>query len=142
MIHNKLNIKFAGNFSYLRMALGLMERGRPYSQEEIAAQLSVVNRTISMWEQGRVPPRTRLIKIADFFSQRFGVNITPEDLLYRDIRQIITIKPSKEITINEEEIGKLQLLKDFEMFARENLTEKDIETLIKIAKLLKERGEL
>jgi len=142
MSNNNLKINFSGNMVYLRMTLGLMERGRPYNQSEMAKYLGVVTRTLNMWEQGRVPPRTRLIKIADFFSQRFGVNITPEDLLYRDIRQIITIKPSKEITINEEEIGKLQLLKDLEIFARENLTEKDIETLIKIAKLLKERGEI
>ena len=142
MNNNKINFTFSSNLIYLRTICGFIKIGKPFTQEILADKLNTSLRTIYNWERGHVPSRTNLKKIADFFTKCFGVEITPEDLLYRDMRNIITIKAQKEIVINEEELGKIKLLRDFEIFARENLTEKDIETLIKIAKLLKERGEL
>ena len=138
---NNLNLAFAANIRYLRYALGYLERNKPYRQMEFAKLLNVNYTTISRWERGYLPSNRQLHRLAKFFTERFKITINPEDLLYRDIRNVVKIV-NDQVVIQQNEANKLRLLRDFEMFARENLTEKDIETLIKIAKLLKERGEI
>ena len=142
MTHKKLHLTFASNLSYLRMALGLKERKKPYSQVELAEMLNVTERTLVKWEQGHLPSGPNVRRIADFFSKRFGIKITPEDLLARDISQIIKITAEKEVEIHPEATGKLEKLKELELFLRgDEFAPEDIEKLIKIAEILKKEGE-
>jgi len=140
MLHQKnmpnVNKIWGENLVLLRQILGMNARGKPYKTEEFAVILGVSRLTLYRWERGNVPPKRKLEKLANYFSIQLGITITPADLLNEDLKKRIKVTFKEEKPKQSKET-KIKLLKDLEIFARGNLTQEDLEKLVKIAKILR-----
>ena len=81
------------NITYLRRASGWWDRNQEYSQREFAIIFDVTHRTIALWESGQTPSTPQLNRLAKFFTDKFGIEITPDDLLNTDLRNLIQVRP-------------------------------------------------
>ena len=87
-----------------------------------------------------MPPKRKLVKLANYFSIQLGITITPADLLNEDLKKRIKVIFKEEKPKQSKET-KIKLLKDLEIFARGNLTQEDLEKLVEIAKILKRKED-
>ena len=87
---------FAKNIRFLRKAAGIVEKGSPFSQDEMAHRLSVSKRTMIHWESGAVPHKSNIEKIITVFTKIFGLKITYEELLHQNIAGKIDLVPRSE----------------------------------------------
>ncbi len=71
----------------------MVVRGEGFSQRELAVELDVTRRSVLSWESGNVPNKGNLKKIADFFADRLGAEITPSELVETDLSIVAELLP-------------------------------------------------
>jgi len=84
---------FGRNIRFLRRAVGLVVRGEGFSQRDLAVALDVTRRSVISWESGNIPNANNLKKIANFFGESLGVEITPSELVETDLSVVSELLP-------------------------------------------------
>ena len=73
--------------------MGLVVRGEGFSQRDLAVALDVTRRSVISWESGNIPNANNLKKIANFFGESLGVEITPSELVETDLSVVSELLP-------------------------------------------------
>jgi len=127
-----MNSLWAKNIYFLRMATGWLDSNASYSQKEFADLLGISNRTVINWESGHLPTAPKLDWLSTFFSNKFGVEITADDLIHFDLRDRIQIRPvPKEFAdMPPEKRAKLSKLEGLFFRDGRRLTEAQIDLIL------------
>ena len=92
-----INQQFGRNFRFLRRAIGVVSRGKGFTQQEMANLLGVSRKTVVFWESGQVPSKAKLAFMCELFSRRLGLEepLTPEDMLDKNLEDEFVVIPER-----------------------------------------------
>lgn len=118
-------------YSNLEFLFKLNREKNNQKKSDFFRETNISRQALGKWKQGSIPARTTLNRIVDYFNNWLKLNLTPDDLLNKDLKKYladIKVKEPDHTYLNESE---KQLINHFR-----RLNKKDQELILSLIKRL------